>query len=334
VDYGAPGPHPVARWTAAVAWGDRSLPVELWAPATQTTVAQGMAQLGVDEGQRSTLQALLDKAPAGCPTQQTSSGAGLVAPGPWPLVLMSHCHGCTRASTLTIAAHLASLGMVVAAPDHVGNTLFDELAGTGLPLSIDTLDLREADLVAVRDAAVAGELDVDVDPGAVAVVGHSFGAVTAGKLLQDHLGTVGGPVAGVFIGAPVDNPLLPGVDATTLAAPTLFILLEEDHSIGVAGNVLLEGNYQAVPGPSWLVSLADAGHWSVSDLVGLTDGFMAGCGDDLRQDGGQPFSYADPATSRANTAAIVAAFLSDALGVDPQAADWLSSTTLEGVTVE
>jgi len=333
VDYAVWGPQPVGFATVTVTSQGRELPVELWFPSTQPTQGKPVTALISDPDQRAALQALLDAAPKQCPTRQTRAGPGTPADGSWPLVLMSHCHGCTRLSQLSLAEHLASHGMVVAAPDHVDNTLFDELAGEGLPLDTETLALREADLQAVRDAALAGDVGLSIDPAAIAVVGHSFGAVTAGKLLQDELGTEGGPVAGAFMGAPVDNPLLPGVDASLLSAPTLFLLLEEDHSVGIPGNTLIQGNFADVPGPSWLVSMADAGHWSPSDLVGLTEGFMPGCGEDTRQDGGQAFTYLDPAQARSLISGVVAAFLADSLGLDPQAGAWLSQQDLAPLTL-
>lgn len=333
IDYAQPGALAVGRSTHQVSWGERELPVELWYPATAPTEGVDITELAADATQRATYQALLDAAPPGCPTTTTQAGAGTPAAGPWPLVLMSHCHGCTRYSKLSVAAHIASHGMVVAAPDHVGNTLYDELAGEGLPLNTDTLALRVGDLRAVRDIALAGELGVEVDSQRVGVVGHSFGAVTAGKLLQDELGQAGAPLVGAFIGAPVDNPLLAGVDAAALDAPTLFLVLAEDHSIGAAGNTLIENNHAETPGPSWLLELADAGHWSPSDLLGLTDGFMPGCGDDERQDGGADFTYADPQAARASTGAVIAAFLADGLGLDPAASTWLRDAQLQGVDI-
>lgn len=332
IDYLSPGPHPVGRATVPLSSQGREVAVELWFPARDPTVAQPVTDLVADGQDRATYQALLDAAPTGCPSRQTTAGEGSPADGPWPLVLLSHCHGCTRFSTLSAAEHLASHGLVVAAPDHVGNTLFDELAGQGLPLSTDTLALRVADLQAVRDAALSGALGVQVDPDRIGVAGHSFGAVTAGKLLQDEQGSDGGPRVGAFVGAPVDNPLLPGVDAALLSLPTLFLVLAEDHSIGQAGNTLMVTNFEEVAGPSWLVTMADAGHWSPSDLVGLTEGFMPGCGQDTRQDGGAAFSYLEPSRGRLLTGAVLAAFMADGLGLDDAAGEWLAA--LEGEELE
>lgn len=325
VDYLAPGPHPVGRATVSLSSQGRALSVELWFPAQAATVGAPLPTLVADPEDRATYEALLDAAPKPCPTRVAGAGEGTPAAGPWPLVLLSHCHGCTRFSMLSAAEHLASHGMVVAAPDHAGNTLWDELAGQGLPLSTDTLALRVADLQAVRDAALAGDLGVQADPDRVGVAGHSFGAVTAGKLLQDEQGGQGGPLLGAFIGAPVDNPLLPGVDAALLGLPTLFLVLAEDHSIGQAGNTLMATNFEEVAGPSWLVEMADAGHWSPSDLVGLTEGFMPGCGEDTRQDGGEPFTYLEPARGRQLTGGVLAAFLAQGLGLDPRAGEWLAA---------
>ena len=120
------------------------------------------------------------------------------------------------------------------------------------------------------------------------------------------------PVPTVFLGAPADNPLLPGVDAAALTAPTTWLLLEEDNSIGEPGNMLIEGNFEAVSGPSRLVRFPDAGHWSVSDIVGMVAETMPGCGQGTRQDGsGEGFAYPEPAQARATTAGVVATALLD-----------------------
>lgn len=324
VDYAAAGPWTPARTTSSLLAGDRALSVEAWYPAdVDPGAATSILDLVVDPADRGSFEALLAAAPAGCPARTTRAvvGAPVASGGPWPLILMSHCHGCTRFSTVTVAEHLASHGFVVVAPDHAGNTLFDELAGTGLPLDTDTLALRAADLRSALDAALAGALpiDVPVDPGRVGVLGHSFGAVTAGVLLQEGIGT-----AGMFIGAPPDNPLLAGVSMESLAAPLLFEVLAEDHSVGAAGNLLIEANYAAAPGPAWLVEVSDGGHWSPSDLVGLTEGFMPGCGDDTRESDGAPFSYVPPAEGRALTASVAAAFFAQHLSGESGGGEWLA----------
>jgi len=271
------------------------------------------------------------QAPAGCPTEQLSVAIDApVIDGPLPLVLMSHCHQCTASSLATVAHRLASWGVRVASASHEGNTLFDVLADTALPLNSETLDLRVRQL----DAILVDALDnsAAVDATRIATVGHSFGVVTTGVLAQRPQAVRGS----VFLGAPADNPLLPGVDASALTAPNVWLLLEEDNSIGAVGNTLIEDNAARATGPTRLVRMADGGHWSVSDIVGIQDAFMPGCGTDVRQDGSQErFSYPDPVTARDTTAGLVAAAVLPWLLDEDEGVDLVDTLDgWEGLTVD
>jgi predicted dienelactone hydrolase len=106
--------------------------------------------------------------------------------GPYPVVLFSHGNGGMRTQSVYLTEYLASHGFVVAAPDHVGNTLAEQVNGAGLvpaeaarvrPLDISrTLDaLLDA---STGDALLAGA----ADPARVGVAGHSFGGYTAFRL--------------------------------------------------------------------------------------------------------------------------------------------------------
>lgn len=334
VDFGVPGPFHPARHTTTLtdAARDRPLTLEIWYPSEEVAgSAASILDLVVQTDDRATYAALLAAAPPDCPSGTTTAVPDrTVAPGaPWPLIAMSHCDACTRFSTVAVAEHLASHGFVVVAPDHAGNTLFDDLAGVGLPLDTDTLALRAGDLRFVIDASLGlvPGLDVpglEVDAARVGVFGHSFGAVTAGMVIQEAAAGGVAPIAGMLVGAPPENPLLPGVAMENLDIPLLFEILAEDHSIGSFGNTLIEANYAAAPGPAWQVTLADAGHWSPSDLVGLTEGFMPGCGEDTRDPGGEPFTYLAAAEGRALTGAVAAAFFGRYVQGEEAGGDWLA----------
>ncbi len=322
----AAGEHGVGtrRATLVDAARQRSLTIQVWYPAAAASGGFTVEQFE-DEPRRSTYAGLLAAADPACPsrTAQAQPDATPTA-GSYPMVAFSHCHECTRFSAMTIAERLASHGFVVVAVDHSGNTLWDRLASTGLPLDAGTLELRVADVAfaldRVRlDPAFAAMAAV-IDPAHTGVFGHSFGAVTAGLYAQRF-----GVGAAFALAAPMENPLLPGVTITSIAAPLGFLVAREDNSISELGNGLIRGNFERATSPAWKIEVADAGHWSVSDLVGVVPGFAPGCGADERQTDGQPFTYLDAATGRGIAAAYVTAFFKATLVADAGAEAYLSS---------
>jgi dienelactone hydrolase len=198
----------------------------------------------------------------------------------------------------SVAERLASHGFVVLAPDHLGNTHFDDEAA----LDDAFLAVRAADMVRVLDAALApgapalpGPLRGQLDPARVGVLGHSFGAVTAGKLLELDARVR----AGFLFAAPVDSPVLNSGGLARIHQPLSWLLAKEDGSISSTGNQFIRENVAAAPRPTWLVELADAGHWSFTDIAGLGGAFTAGCGSGLRDPGGEPFTWLTNDTARA-----------------------------------
>lgn len=319
------GPHAVSLRRATVDVGGRALPVLVWAPTDEVESTRPIADL-LEAERRPAYDALLDAAPADCPTRSVS--VALDAPplaGPWPLVLYSHCHACLAVSGATVAHRLASWGAVVLAPDHVDNTLWDALADDLVPFSGEFLPVRGGDLVGLLDAVDAqdpalGAVGGVIDPDRVVVVGHSFGAVTAGWVAERDP-RISGLVA---LAAPIANPLIPGVTAANVTVPTLMVVATEDNSITEAGNVLMRRNFEALAGPAVKVELRDAGHWSVSDLCGLTEMFAPGCGADRRQTDRTPFEYPDPASLRALTATWVTGAVRAWIADEPE---WLDAQT-------
>jgi dienelactone hydrolase len=329
-----PGPYAVGVRVVGLGalGGDRALPVAMFYPAPPPAAPEAgltIEQLAPAE-HRAEYRALLTAAPAGCPADHLPASLdAAVLPGPFPLVMLSHCHECTSFSNATIAIHLASHGFVVASVEHTGNTLWNQLADDGLPLDESTLAVREADIRLVLDGALAGGAGVPataIDGAHVGVLGHSFGAVTAGKVAEDD-----DRIAAAFaLAAPMQNPLLPGVTIANLDVPLGFLVAVEDNSITELGNQLIRDNFEAAPAGAYKIEVADAGHWSVSDLLGVVPGFMAGCGSGTRQTDGQPFTYAPPAPTRLLAAAYVTAFFRATLADDAGARAYLTAERTDG----
>jgi hypothetical protein len=125
---------------------------------------------------------------------------------------------------------------------------------------------------------------------------------------------------------------IPGDSVARVTQPGLFMVAEEDNSIGVAGNDAIEQNYDNYPAQAWLVKVKDAGHWSFSDIAGMTDVFAPGCGTAKRQsDPAQTFTYLDPTLGRGIAQAYVAAFFGAKLLNETGAAAYLTRAKPEGV---
>lgn len=329
--YESSGPHPVGVTTIAMHDDarDRDLRVEVWYPADASAKVQAAAGFSVAEfasgADRATLEGLLAAAPDPGTTRiahAARDGAPLAGES-LPVVAFSHCFDCTRFSVLSIAERLASHGIVVVAPDHTNGTLFDKLAGTDAPLDTTFLATRAADVRFVLDRVLDGSaseipttLRGRFDPDRVGVMGHSFGGVTAGVVLTEDPR----PKAGLALAVPMENPLLPGTMLSAVHVPLLFLLATEDNSIGPIGNDFIKQNFAAANPPVTEIDVADAGHWSVTDICGIVPDFDAGCAkDDVRQTNSEPFTYADIGAVRGIAASYAAAFFLGTLTGDADA---------------
>lgn len=319
-----------------VADSGRRLPVQLWYPAAESARPEAdaghpLADLEPAGAAHDTLAALVAAAPDGCTTKTIHVAVDAPAAArsaPWPLVLFSHCHNCARFSEESVSEELARQGFVVAAPDHVGNTVYDQQAGTQVALDAAFLAVRGADIRSVLDALLAGGAEIPADLGGhldasrIGMFGHSFGSITTGLVMQDDPRVK----AGVMMAAPPENPLVPGVTLANLTQPGLFFLAEEDNSITVLGNQLIQDNFATYPAAARLVSVKDAGHWSFSDICGLIPMFAPGCGTGTRQtDTTQTFTYLPNETGRSIARSYTSAFFRSELTDDPDAAAILST---------
>ena len=319
-DYLSAGPYPVGNvhgtWIDA-SRESREIPVEIWYPAAESAreaASAGQPMEAFERGaNRDQLAALIASAPSSCIRAQTRSADApepIAEPARWPIVVFSHCHACTRFDLAEVSERLASFGIAVVAPDHTGNALWDELAGTAAPVGPDFLEVRVADLRFVLDevldetgSSVPERLRGRFDPERVGVMGHSFGAATAGVAAARDPRIR----AGLAIAAPISA--LGGVRANMLETPFGFVVAREDNSIREVGNTLMRREAEQLAGPSWRVEVRDAGHWSFSDHCGLIDLFMPGCGSGTRQtEPGVGFEYLDNAVARDVAADVAAAF--------------------------
>jgi len=279
----APGRYQAGTF-AATAPGpqDLMLPVQLWYPTTAgPEEAHAYDPLDLTEG------SVVPGGPGACRQRR-------------PVVVFSHGNGGVGYQTFSLAEHLARHGYVVAAPDHVENTVFDS---SGVPYAYlfmrRPLDVTRTFDWLVEEADRPGSpVEGCVDPEAgYAVMGHSFGgwttlAVAGAALNMETLHAIceSGDSTGC---EPVDQWVAdhpgegtldrsdPRVWAAAPLAPAWHELLDPglaDISVPIlvagADRDMLTPWEQAVrpaydrleANPRYLARLEDAGHYSFTDF--------------------------------------------------------------------
>jgi predicted dienelactone hydrolase len=280
---------------------NKVLTVEVWYPSDSSSQrGEPTENFEQSEENKNALLELIESAPSECPTTTTNAVRNAephFSHELLPLLLFSHCMNCGRYSSFSLAERLASHGIIVISVDHAGELPFLE-DSSGEPLSEEQLETRVLDIRTLIDASVDHSLfashpelqDLSIDTNSIGAFGHSFGSVTVGKAAQDDDRIVA--IAG--LAAPMENILFPSVTMENISIPIFFLLAEEDNSIGEIGNDILRANYEKAHPPVWLIEMADAGHWSISDLCGITEFFQPGCGQDERHSKereGEVFTY-------------------------------------------
>ena len=209
-----------------------------------------------------------------------------------PVIVFSHGFGWGLHGYGRLADHWAAEGFVVVQPTHLDSRTLNVTPDD--PRYADIWRIRLDDLRSVLDhldlaaAAVPG-LAGRVDPGRVAVAGHSWGGQTAGMLLGARvLGADGVPgedlsdprvKAGVLLATagrggadlspfaaehfPFMNP-----DFSTMTAPVLVIAGDKDQShLTSRGADWFTDPYHLSPAPKTLLTLHDA-EASLGGIVG------------------------------------------------------------------
>ncbi|MFT5679749.1 MAG: putative dienelactone hydrolase [Myxococcota bacterium] len=144
-----------------------TVPISIWYP-TEETGGEAPRYFGIVED----TEAILDAAPAGS-----------LHTGGYPVLIFSHGSFLYGASSSFLARHFASHGWVVAAPDHVGNTLTDY---SDIPLPI--YYRRPLNDRAAVDAVEAQADLSGADTARMVLAGYSFGG-------YDTWATIGGTLS-------------------------------------------------------------------------------------------------------------------------------------------
>jgi len=188
------GPYPVGVRTLEITdplRPDRPLTTEVWYPAAESARGQegetygiGTEELtelaGDDWGALAALLALVWGDGDLLTLVETNAvrDAELAEADPnRSLVLFSHGYRGVRYQSTFFTTWLASHGYVVAAPDHVGNTMFDG-SSSDWESVVERIDDLAAVTSAMAEQADSGTFADFFDPARVAWTGHSFGAST------------------------------------------------------------------------------------------------------------------------------------------------------------
>lgn len=221
-------------------------------------------------------------------------------PAPHPIILFSHGNKGINFQSFTLTEHLASHGFIVAAPNHPGNTLFDnpsdeEIARIALE--------RPYDIAFTYDKVVAlnrNPSDIfygKVDESAVGMLGHSFGGYTtlmiagatinvdnakercaSGEIDSTFCNYINVWPAGEIVSRP---PTMWIVKAAVPLAPGGYQAFYDDGLANVDVPVMIFGGtldewctledeirpiYNALPSPAYKIEIEGAGHMSFTDI--------------------------------------------------------------------
>jgi len=215
--------------------------------------------------------------------------------GEFPLIVFSHGSGGLRYQSFFLTEVLASHGFVVAAADHVGNTLLDELGGTFAPLS-EMMVERPLDV----SFLITRMLEKNEDPGdffygsideeRIGLCGHSFGGFTsfaaAAGFGADPPAEVASELPEDFVPVPPD----PRVDAIAPIAPASSWFGDTELEAISVPTMIIGGTldtttpietenvrpFELIPGDVFRADLHGAVHFSFSNSCDLIQGMVAG----------------------------------------------------------
>jgi len=296
------GPYPVGVMTVELLdesrpndMGEpRRLVTELWYPAAEEARGQPGYVYTEEDLLTEEARAVLETSLAvELPTDAVRDAARREPGEAFPIVLFSHGSSGVRMQSTFLTVYLASHGYVVAAPDHLGNTLSDAVLGAGTAEQFESLGLRPDDmgfvLAYLQALPAADPLGAIVDRERVGAAGHSFGALTTLRLLAQ-----GRPIDVAVAQAPPGFDIvwfggLP-VQPEEIEVPVMLHAGEVDMTTPLAD---AESIYERLTPPRSLLTVGAAGHFSFSDMclldadaieaateIGLSEALSDGCSDD------------------------------------------------------
>jgi predicted dienelactone hydrolase len=260
--YSTPGPHPVGVATLTL---DDGVPVEVWYPAVGGTTGE------VSYDMRTKVpQAIRDLLTADVPAVYTIDAGrdAQVADGEFPLVVYSHGFAGIREASSFLTSHLASWGMIVAAPDHWSRDLFHTLGGMPASTNDPVDDLRRTRQLLESENTTDGSRFEGRLDGDVAAIGHSAGGGTVLTFAADddvdgYVSLASGARSGASTTTTTATPQLPD-------RPSLFVAGAEDRI--VPADEATRSAFELAPAPSLLWVLEGVGHNGFTDFCTFGNG--------------------------------------------------------------
>lgn len=280
------GPYPVGVTTLQLASGPL---VEVWYPAVEGTT--GTVTYDARDFTPEALEALLTEDASATFSFEGARDVA-VADGSFPVVLFSHGFTGFRLQSSFLTSHLASHGMVVAAPDHptrdLENVIGDVLA-EGLPSAPPTTEapgttdspeeeaeqaaeraarlaqtsgelLGALDLLVAESAVPGGRFEGRIDAERVAALGHSAGGGTILAAALDE--RVDGYVS-MAAGGPGDDAAFPDRPSFYLAGALDEIVTPTERT---------RPAFEAAPSPTRYWEIEAAGHNAFDDFCTFGNG--------------------------------------------------------------
>ena len=259
--YTEAGPYPVGVTSLELAAGNK---VEVWYPAIEGTT--GTDSYDMRDFIPEAISALLTADVPAVYEYPAGRDAG-AATGTFPVVLFSHGSSGIRFQSTFLTAHLASWGIIVAAPDHWSRDLFHTLsAPVGDRNSSITELLETLDLVTAENVRPGSRLEGMVDAERVVAMGHSAGGGTIlAASLDDRVDGYISLASGA-LGMGGDSSAAPALPNK----PSFFIAGLFDGIISAEEST--RPSFEAVPGPSRLWIIDGVGHNGFDDFCTFGNG--------------------------------------------------------------